>query len=780
MSLGYVRYSCGTLYDEAIDMKRILYCMIIVLCGCVDSAMLSAFSTLRDAITYAERAPEKTPFVLRGTLRSIFDHWYAQPAASSDGRARVARIRELARELTRVHDDHTEGPCILRVPYTAGDSFYIWGNLQGAFHSFVRGLQELQAKGVINDDGIIQGNQSRIIVNGNIFGITRYTVETCLLVLLLMKLNPTLCHFIQGPYEHFGSWLDQGLFEEARAYGCSEIELLELQRELSALFKTLPLALYVCHAEQAPKGAVIQKVIRISAVTDLVSSEQQHQWGSFFEGDLAGEQVRWHCLGKARERERIHSSLRAVITTFDGISDFQPNEGLVQIAPENGAITWALFSANTPLQQHINHYSYDAFALLQLESEIKNIRLTLMNRAYPDGSWRAAQTYLATSAQELFAETSHKQQETVLIGASFDLSKSAKTLGLQLRDGALAALQEDHSKNRSSEHVVRLVFFDDASNTRIARENVARLEQEYDTKIVCFPIGSAMVANYLDKIRNNSLLLLFPVIGLPALRTSEFKGVLYLRPSFEPEVKVLLEHAYKNASGKRFAFFFQDDEFGQGAMDIARTWMRAHAITDWLELPYPRNSISFTGLVEKLGTKSLDALFMFSLPIPTREFIQQAGVDALFRIFQGDMYGISLLGGSVFRSFIQRTGLRMITTHVVPDPVRSNLPIVKEYRAAMDMRHKAYGTFSLEGYLGTRLLLEAIRKSQNPITMERIRTWFETLQNFNLGGMTFTYNYTTRELHQSIWLEEPEHDGWTEYRPDSLSVWKPVSKPMSL
>ena len=104
----------------------------------------------------------------------------------------------------------------------------------------------------------------------------------------------------------------------------------------------------------------------------------------------------------------------------------------------------------------------------------------------------------------------------------------------------------------------------------------------------------------------------------------------------------------------------------------------------------------------------------------------------------------------------------MLFSAVVPNPKTNDLEIVKEFRALMDTNNYAYDIYSLEGYIGTSLYLEAL-KSLKDNASDKLIQYFESYKDFKFKGLTFTFYPPHRSLSQSVWLELSDNQ-WKEIK----------------
>jgi len=77
----------------------------------------------------------------------------------------------------------------------------------------------------------------------------------------------------------------------------------------------------------------------------------------------------------------------------------------------------------------------------------------------------------------------------------------------------------------------------------------------------------------------------------------------------------------------------------------------------------------------------------------------------------------------------------VIGSSVVPFPWASGVPIVKEYQDAMQKIGVGDFSFtSLESYINTRVLVEAIRRAEKDLTRVKLIAAAESMRPLQLGG----------------------------------------------
>ena len=125
------------------------------------------------------------------------------------------------------------------------------------------------------------------------------------------------------------------------------------------------------------------------------------------------------------------------------------------------------------------------------------------------------------------------------------------------------------------------------------------------------------------------------------------------------------------------------------------------------------------------------------------------------------MYGTSAIGAESFRQYCASKGLRLMGTHLVPNPVKSELPIVQDFRKEALDNNVVYSAQALEAYVVGSIFVEGLRIIKGPITNDSIMKSFESMQNYAFKGLTLSFNKESRELSNTVWLDTGEGKDWT-------------------
>jgi ABC-type branched-subunit amino acid transport system substrate-binding protein len=86
-------------------------------------------------------------------------------------------------------------------------------------------------------------------------------------------------------------------------------------------------------------------------------------------------------------------------------------------------------------------------------------------------------------------------------------------------------------------------------------------------------------------------------------------------------------------------------------------------------------------------------------------------------------------------------GSGLALSMVFPDANRAKTPVVRDYQAAMRAIGKdEFSQGSLESYINTRVLAEALERAGRDLTRTKLRTALLSFDKFDLGGFNVDYS----------------------------------------
>lgn len=557
----------------------------------------------------------------------------------------------------------------------------VFGDLRGAFHSFVRDLEQLVALHILTRD-LRLTQDSYLIINGNLIDGSPYNMQTLYTLLLLMKKNPGRVIYIKGSLEQ--TWFaNSQLYKQLQALDADQM----VYQSVNKLFEGLPTHIYVMTPED--QGIVIQadqEQQNISDVGNILSSiKANNSFNTVGLRRWLGPPTQWSVFSSPTGvNRRLYGFLYDAFSIVQ-IADYMEN-WTISLYYRN-AQRHKAFKApsvyNMIIGNHISGAPLDFFdqkervllkkEVFRLEEEVQQMQVECLSRR------QQLDEQMPVAAPDATHHPLLAMHDDVLIfGCTLDLSKGLRNQSLSLQAGLLAKIEEINAAGGIQGKTVQIIFLDDEYTPIKAKTNVLNFFHEFKTDLLLCPIGTPTLEAYLDLVQEHKILVLFPVTGTLLLKNVGLENIVQFRPSYAEELEALTEYVVANKGAKRFLIFYQQDAFGYGNIDAVKNVLHRLNITHIEEISYERNELNFAEKITQIKKFDPDTFVFISTATPVQTLIRQMGVN----FFVGkNIYGISNnFGEASFKNFMKLKGLDFYVANVVPNPVASNIQIAQEFR----------------------------------------------------------------------------------------------------
>jgi branched-chain amino acid transport system substrate-binding protein len=297
---------------------------------------------------------------------------------------------------------------------------------------------------------------------------------------------------------------------------------------------------------------------------------------------------------------------------------------------------------------------------------------------------------------------------------------------------------------------VRTVYYDDGYKPQEAVANTRKLVEQDKIFAVIAPQGTAPVAATLEYLEENKVPLLFPFQGSPITRGKKyvFSGMtLYDRQS-----KMMVDYLVGQRKFKTFAVLYQDDDYGKAFLTAYEKDLARHNLKIAAAEPVKRGVTDVSAQIAKLRAASPQVTLLVLTPGPGAQALkerQKIGWTDTVMVSSGPLTDEKYLGlaGDAAEGV---EGLSLW-----PDPLTSDLPGVKAYRAAMQkyFDKNEPNRYSLSGYFAAMLFGEGAKRAGRTLTRETLIGALENVKGFDSGilpPLTIGADHETQK--QGFWV----------------------------
>ncbi len=327
-------------------------------------------------------------------------------------------------------------------------------------------------------------------------------------------------------------------------------------------------------------------------------------------------------------------------------------------------------------------------------------------------------------------------QNTVVIGQSAPLSGANKDLGVDIRDGALAYFRKVNEAGGVNGRKIELTTLDDGNVVQRAGENTQKLIDETGV-FALFGYASATLSRpalpFAEKAR---VPFLSPFTGADPMRVYN-RYVYNMRASYADELEKIVEH-FAPLSVKRFAIVYYDDVVGRENFTAVERALKKRGLAPVSTGVFKdRAKPDIDAGVQAVLKGNPEVVIFTTLYKATADSIKAArklGSNAF-------MATNSFPGANQLAKELGKDGAGVIVATVVPPYARLSLPVVNEYRAAMEkyVARKDFSFTSIEAFLAAKVTVEALRRAGAKPTRETFLQALDGMHGYDTGGYTVAF-----------------------------------------
>ena len=275
---------------------------------------------------------------------------------------------------------------VVRIIPKPNSKFIIWGDLAGAYHSVVRGLQKLIELNLIDENLGLKNPDDFIVFLGDANSRSPFIMELLTLIMKLEERNKDKTFYLAGNNERDGSWQSYGLLEEIRTkekYLNSNISIYE---KVEQYFQTIPLAVYI-----SIHPHISNNFVRISHFALETPSHKKYESFvkkldySYYSKELLENRnnnelkiIKLKSDNTEPEEELIN--VDAIIKSTYKLNQYAKHNGLQLLTPEKEATAWTVMSCPTVFWQKLLNFYNDTFVILETAEELDDWTITLYYR----------------------------------------------------------------------------------------------------------------------------------------------------------------------------------------------------------------------------------------------------------------------------------------------------------------------------------------------------------------------------------------------------------------
>ena len=338
-------------------------------------------------------------------------------------------------------------------------------------------------------------------------------------------------------------------------------------------------------------------------------------------------------------------------------------------------------------------------------------------------------------------------QPDILIGQVADFSGP---LASNVKEGTEAVRAYFDKVNQAGGIKGRKIVLQSVDDAYDPKQTVALAKNLIETKPVLALIlgrGTANAEAVMPLLQEKRVPMVGFAGGSVAMHTPPNRYFFNLRPPYRVETERAVGQLVAQGI-KSVTAVYTDDAFGKDAVigvgeGVAGTPMKINDI-----VALPRGSVEVAPAVAKIMATKPGAIIAICTVKPCaalRKALETAG-------YFGTFLTLSNTSSNAFITELGTAGRGVIVTQVFPSPDSAAMAVSGDFQRLADAYKFPKSYTAMEGYVYARVLVEAIRRTNGPLTSESLTETLQGEKGFDLGGYAVNFGPNTRTGSQIVEL----------------------------
>lgn len=331
-----------------------------------------------------------------------------------------------------------------------------------------------------------------------------------------------------------------------------------------------------------------------------------------------------------------------------------------------------------------------------------------------------------------------------VVGISRPYSGPLKGVAAGYVEALKALFESVNAKGGVGGSRIELIEKDDEGVPDKTAAQVAALAAEPGLLAVLGVAGTGNVLAAYPALEAGRLPLIGPFSGAAALRGDSHRLIFHVRAGYDDEIGAIAKTMVERAAAGKVVVLYQDDPFGAGAFG------------------------SFLKEVSGLGPKLAVSGFKFDRatgvlaePTAAQQAVRQAdavmlvaapkAAGSLLTLVRAENkratpYTLSVVDAlTLVKDVGAATVGGLVITQVMPNPRKSAMKLVRDYRALMEATRQPLSYAGLEGYLAGRVVITALGRIKGAPSREKLVAALENLGTADIGGFPIGFSAKNRK-----------------------------------
>lgn len=360
------------------------------------------------------------------------------------------------------------------------------------------------------------------------------------------------------------------------------------------------------------------------------------------------------------------------------------------------------------------------------------------------------------------------KEKTLIVGASLPITGAIESWGKSVITGVNAYFNYANENNLIKNKKIEFLVYDDKYEPELTFENTKKLIFENKTFALFGYVGTPTVKRVLPILYDEDIPFISSFTGASFLRDDRNKNFINFRASYNQEIENLINYTVDKKKLNKIAVFYQNDDFGEEGYISLINLLKNKNLTLVAEGSYKRNTLSINHAFSEIKDAKPEVIFMIGAYKTNALFIKRAKENENLKnvVF----CNISFSDANAMVKELENENIstqNIIFSQIVPSYTNTKIEAVKEYQTIMKKYYpnEPLGFLSLEAFLSSKILVNAISRINNDITREKLLLTLKTTPNNLLLGIPLEYKNS--QLSNNTYLFEYKNNEFIEILGDN-------------
>lgn len=287
---------------------------------------------------------------------------------------------------------------------------------------------------------------------------------------------------------------------------------------------------------------------------------------------------------------------------------------------------------------------------------------------------------------------------------------------------------------------VRMIVEDDGYNPARTVPLVKKMVEEDHVFAFLGGLGTGTGSAVLDYIVQNHVPHIAPSTGSSKWSDPVQPGYYAYQISYKTEAKILVKYGVEQLNKRKFAIFYQNDDFGKEGLEEAKLQLKNRNADLVAEVAYNPTDTDYSAYAVKLQQSGADAVLAWAVPAPFGSLLKETGKIG----FKPTWLNSATINDP---SLLKLAGDELQGAYFVAwlpnpdDPANADNPAIKDWRENLPKYAPdvPLSNFSLTGWGESRLMHEILRRAGKDLTRASLEAAAQSLKDWtDLATVTYT------------------------------------------